>query len=135
MIAVDTNVLLRYIVQDDPVQSALAERFLEHDLSPQVPGFVSLVAVCEIAWALERTYDLPREAIADAIMGLTKTPQLEIEAGDLVRVAAAQTRFTIADTIIHLVGQARNCTGTVTFDRNFARMDGVDLLAGRERGN
>ena len=83
MIAVDTNVLLRYIVQDDPDQFALAERFLENDLSPQEPGFVSLVAVCEIAWALERTYDLPREGIADAIMGLTKPPQLEVEAEDL----------------------------------------------------
>lgn len=128
MIAVDTNVLLRYIVQDDPDQSALAERFLERDLSSQEPGFVSLVAVCEIAWALERTYDLPRDAIADAIMGLTRTPQLEIEAEDLVRAAAAQTRFTIADTIIHLVGQARNCAKTVTFDRKFARMEGVELL-------
>ena len=128
MIAVDTNVLLRYIVQDDLDQFALAERFLELDLSPQEPGFVSLVAVCEIAWALERTYDLPRETIANAIMGLTKTPQLELESEDLVRVAAAQTRFTIADTLIHLIGQARNCTGTVTFDRKFARMDGVELL-------
>ena len=127
MIAVDTNVLLRYIVQDDLDQFALAERFLERDLSPQAPGFVSLVAVCEIAWALERTYDLPREAIANAIMGLTKTPQLELESEDLVRVAAAQTRFTIADTLIHLIGQARNCVGTVTFDRKFARMDGVKL--------
>ena len=128
MIAVDTNVLLRYIVQDDLDQFALAERFLEQELSPQEPGFVSLVVVCEIAWALERTYDLPREAIANAIMGLTKTPQLEIESEDLVRAAAAQTRFTIADTLIHLVGQARNCVGTVTFDRKFARMDGVKLL-------
>lgn len=128
MIAVDTNVLLRYIVQDDRDQFALAERFLEQELSPQEPGFVSLVAVCEIAWALERTYDLPREAIANAIMGLTKTPQLELESEDLVRVAAAQTRFTIADTLIHLIGQARNCAGTVTFDRKFARMDGVELL-------
>ena len=128
MIAVDTNVLLRYIVQDDLDQFALAERFLEQELSPQEPGFVSLVVVCEIAWALERTYDLPREAIANAIMGLTKTPQLELESEDLVRVAAAQTRFTIADTLIHLIGQARNCVGTVTFDRKFARMDGVKLL-------
>ena len=128
MIAVDTNVLLRYIVQDDLDQFALAERFLEQELSPQEPGFVSLVVVCEIAWALERTYDLPREAIANAIMGLTKTPQLELESEDLVRVAAAQTRFTIADTLIHLVGQARNCVGTVTFDRKFARMDGAETL-------
>lgn len=128
MIAVDTNVLLRYIVQDDPAQSALAEHFLEHDISPHEPGFVSLIAVCEIAWALERTYDLPREAIADAIMTLTKTPQLEVEGEDLVRVAAGQTRFTIADTLIHLLGRARSCTATVTFDRKFARMDGVRLL-------
>ena len=128
MIAVDTNVLLRYIVQDDLDQFALAERFLEQELSPQEPGFVSLVVVCEIAWALERTYDLPREAIANAIMGLTKTPQLELESEDLVRVAAAQTRVPIADTLIHLIGQARNCVGTVTFDRKFARMDGVKLL-------
>ena len=128
MIAVDTNVLLRYIVQDDPAQFALAERFLERDLSSQEPGFISLVAVCEIAWALERTYDLPRDVVANAIMSLTRTPQLEIESEDLVRAAAAQTRFTIADTIIHLVGQARNCTRTVTFDRKFARMEGVELL-------
>lgn len=128
MIAIDTNVLLRYIVQDDADQFALAEAFLERDLSPQEPGFVSLVAVCEIAWALERTYDLSREAIADAIMGLTRTPQLEVEAEDIVRVAAGQTRFTIADTLIHLVGEARSCSGTVTFDRKFARIDGVELL-------
>ncbi len=54
MIGLDTNVLIRYLAQDDPVQSAKATEIIERQLTEESPGFVSVVAMAEIAWVLER---------------------------------------------------------------------------------
>ncbi len=128
MIAIDTNILLRYIVQDDPAQSPLATEFLENRLSETSRGFVSLVVVCEIVWALDKTYGLGREVIATAVAALLESPQLEVEAGKTVKLSLDQSQCGIADAIIHFIGRARDCTSTLTFDRKFARLEGVELL-------
>ena len=116
-------------MKDDPAQFAAAKAFLENELSAESPGFVSLVVVCELAWALSRAYGLERAPIADTIAELAATPQLTIEAVEVVSSAAAQTRFDIADAIIHLAGRRQGCETTVTFDRKFAKMKGVRMLA------
>ena len=52
MIGLDTNVIVRYVVQDDPRQSAAATRLMEKTLSAENPGFVAVVTLCEVAWVL-----------------------------------------------------------------------------------
>jgi len=56
MTGLDTNVLVRYLAQDDARQSAIATRWIEEELSPSQPGFVSLVVLVEVCWVLQRLY-------------------------------------------------------------------------------
>lgn len=128
MIALDTNVLLRYIVQDGGDQAQAANAFVERELSPASPGFVSLVVLCEMAWALGKTYRQPRSRIAGAVAALLEAPQVEVEAEPVVRAALSASAGDLADAVIHHVGQANGCVRTLTFDRKFARLAGVDLL-------
>ena len=69
MIGLDTNVLVRYMMQDDPEQSPLSTRLVE-SLSVESPGFVALVSVVELGWMLDAAYALDRHQIADAFEAL-----------------------------------------------------------------
>ncbi len=128
MIALDTNVLLRYLVQDGDDQATIATQLIEQLLSHDKRGFVSLPVVCEVAWALQSIYRQPRATIAMSISLLLDTMQVEVEAADIVAHAVAQTGCDIADAIIHFSARKHGCTKTVTFDKKFARLSGVELL-------
>ena len=80
MIGLDTNVLIRYLAQDDPVQSAKAAEILECLLTPKHPGFVSVVAMVEIVWVLDHAYGLTAQEIATAVERLLQVEVLAIEA-------------------------------------------------------
>ena len=64
MIGLDTNVLVRYVTQDDAEQARLAGRLLEHTLNPRNPGFVANIVLCELVWVLESGYGYAREPVA-----------------------------------------------------------------------
>jgi predicted nucleic-acid-binding protein len=70
MIGLDTNVLVRYLAQDDPAQSLKATELIERRLTEDEPGFISVVAMAEVAWVLERAYGLADQEIAAAIEGV-----------------------------------------------------------------
>lgn len=128
MIALDSNVLLRYVIDDDPIQSVRATLLIDNEFSAVAPGFVSLVVICEIIWAMTQTYGLPRANVVRTLTGLLDMAHLEIEARDIVRQAVLLPG-DIADAVIHLIGQQNGCSHTLTFDKKFARLDGVALLA------
>jgi predicted nucleic-acid-binding protein len=67
MIGLDTNVLVRYLTQDNPPQARLATELIERRLSEQDPGFISVVAMVETVWVLDRAYGLSAAAIAGVI--------------------------------------------------------------------
>ena len=79
MIGLDTNVLVRYLTQDDPVQSAKATEILERRLTPKIPGFVSVVAMVETVWVLDRAYGLTAQEIATTVERLLQVEVLAIE--------------------------------------------------------
>jgi len=64
---VDTNILVRYLVADDPPQLRAATRFIEHECSPQEPGFINRLVLAEVVWVLESSYKLPRSAVVNAL--------------------------------------------------------------------
>lgn len=132
MIGLDTNVLVRYLAQDDPKQSAVATRFIESRLTTENPGFVSTITLCEIAWVLADSYGADRKRIRDAIEGLLATKQLVIERSELVWKALRAWEGVPADFSDALIGQLAIAHGgekTVTFDRTAARLPGFELLA------
>jgi predicted nucleic-acid-binding protein len=128
MIAVDTNILVRYFAEDEPVQTEVARLFLEGEVSLEMPAFVSLVTLVELLWVLNDTYRIERAMQAKIIRELLTAPNIFLEADQLVRDALDLGHRDLADAIIHLIGQANGCTKTVTFDKKFARLDGVELL-------
>jgi predicted nucleic-acid-binding protein len=130
LIALDSSVILRYLTQDDTAQARAATRLMESTLSENKPGYVSIVVLLETIWVLQRGYGRSPEAIFDIVARLLQARQLTI--GDRVAVEAALSGGAgdLADRIIHELGRAAGCSETVTFDRRFARLEGVRLLSG-----
>jgi len=132
VVGIDTNVLVRYLAQDDPKQSAVATRFIEGRLSAENPGFVSTITLCEIAWVLADSYGADRKRIRDAVEALLATKQLVIERSELVWKALRAWEGVPADFSDALIGQlaiAHGSEKTVTFDRTAAKLPGFELLA------
>jgi predicted nucleic-acid-binding protein len=132
MIGLDTNVVVRYLAQDDPIQSRQATQLIERTLTEENPGFVSLVAMAETVWVLERAYGLSDRAIAAAIEAMLATDVLEIESEQEVytaMIALKDGSGSFADALIGALGTKAGCTHTFTFDRHAARLAGFTLLA------
>ena len=131
MIGLDTNVVIRYLAQDEPRQAAAATRLMERTLSVDNPGFVSIVVICEIAWALAECYAADRERLRTVIEGLLGTRQIIVESPALVWKALRSWRGSAADLSDALIGElaaAQGATETVTFDKAAARLAGFALL-------
>jgi predicted nucleic-acid-binding protein len=128
LIAVDSSVLVRYLVQDDPDQARLATSFLEDRLSEDQPGFVSAVVLVETIWVLRRGYRRSAADVAAAVTGLLRARQVHVEHRDAIAAALGGDGADLADRIILELGRKAGCSETVTFDRRFARLDGVKLL-------
>ena len=129
MIAVDTNILVRYFAEDDTVQTELARRFLECEATTERPAFVVLVTLVELLWVLADAYNVGKAILREVVTELLNAPNIVIERDEIVRIAMTGEHGDIADRIIHLVGEASGCSATYTFDKKFARLDGVELLA------
>lgn len=132
MIALDTSVVVRYIVQDEPRQSAAATRLMEKVLDAENPGFISLVTLCEIAWVLEECYGADRARIRKVVEGLLGTKQIHVEAAELVWKALrawAGTTADLSDAIIGQVALARSADKIVTFDKTAAKLPSFELLS------
>ncbi|UYP67596.1 type II toxin-antitoxin system VapC family toxin [Thalassobacter stenotrophicus] len=130
MIALDTNVLVRFLVQDDPEQAELATRVIEQ-LTDDARGFVSREVLIELVWVLERAYKLSRAEIAVALDGLLSATELDIEGSDEVAPALELYRndgFGFADLMIAAAARRAGATEMVTFDRQAARLPGVHLI-------
>ena len=79
MIGLDTNILVRYLAQDDPVQSPKAREIIERRLTEENPGFVSVVAMVETVWVLERAYGFAAHEIATAVERMLQADVLVVE--------------------------------------------------------
>jgi predicted nucleic-acid-binding protein len=130
VIAVDTSVLVRYVMQDDRHQSARANALFETELSDRNPGFLTLVTLAEFYWVLRRRFGVPAARIGEAVRELLAAPAILVEQIEVVEAALTQQRSDFADCLVHYSGAAAGCERTVTFDRTFARIDGVELLRG-----
>jgi predicted nucleic-acid-binding protein len=130
MIGLDTNILARYFVQDDPVQSEKAIHIVEHSLTVANPGFVSVVVLAELAWVLNGSYGFSHVAIAGVIERMIAADLLLLECEDEVEqamIAAKNGLGSFADALIAELGQSAGCTHTLTFDRKASRLPGFRL--------
>lgn len=131
MIALDTNVLVRFLVQDEPLQAQLATNVIDQ-LTDEAQGFVSREVLIELVWVLERAYRLGRAEIAVALDGLLSATELNIEGSDEFAPALELYRndgFGFADLMIAAAARRAGANELVTFDRKAARLPGVRLLS------
>lgn len=131
MIGLDTNVVVRFIVQDDEVQSPVATRFVAR-LTREIPGFISAVVLAEISWVLARAYKAPRRDVAAAIEGLLRSAELVIENAEAAYRALgaylAADAGDFADALIAETARLAGADQVVTFDRRAASAFGMRAI-------
>ncbi len=138
MIGLDTNVLVRYLTQDDPGQAAITNRLVEERLTSRNPGFVTSIVLVEVIWVLETCYQQPKNAIQNVVNALLTTKQLMIDEADLVYLALK--RFStgnadFSDALITVICESRGCTSTVSFDKKAGSVGMIDINdAGKSGG-
>ncbi|KAF2406174.1 PIN domain-containing protein [Pseudomonas antarctica] len=130
MIGLDTNVLVRYVTQDDPVQSPKASELIE-SLTALSPGFVSLVSVVELVWVLQSCYQSAKSEVVTVLETLLRTRELTVEHAEIIwqalrRFTAGKADF--ADYLIERCAHAAGCEYTATFDLNAAKATGMKRL-------
>jgi predicted nucleic-acid-binding protein len=130
MIGLDTNILVRYLSQDDPVQSPKAKEILERRLTEKDPGFVSVVAMVETVWVLDRAYGVSSQEISGAVERMLQTDVLIVENEQEVFTAMVALRSgegSFADALIGALGTRAGCARTLTFDHKALRLPGFEL--------
>lgn len=130
MTALDTKVIVRYLVEDN-AGHAEAARALLYRLTPDSPGFICREVIFEVAWVLERSYGFPRTQVAEALMDLTASDTLVVENSD--DVAAAAHRFRqggagFSDLMILSATERAGATPFYTFDKELASIPGAFLM-------
>ena len=130
MTGLDTNVLVRYVMQDDPAQSPQATGLVE-SLTADAPGFVALVSVVELVWVLASCYGLTREQLAQALELLLRTREVVVDRADIVLKALRVFKATsaeFADCLIERTAAGAGCERTMTFDVGTSKAAGMTLI-------
>ena len=131
MIALDTNVLIRFLTNDDKHQAEVA-RMLLSDLSADNPGFISREVTLELTWVLNRAYGYSSDKIANVLEYLIATRGIKFETDDDIFDAIYRFRkrgVEFADLMIVAAAKRQGAQPLYTFDEKLAKIDGVELLA------
>jgi len=130
MIALDTNVLVRFLTQDDDAQFQVAAGLIE-GCTRDVPGYVCREVMIELVWVLERAYKYSREEIAEALLSIVTASQLSVEnAQDIASVVNLYRKegYDFADLMIRQAANRSGASVLKTFDLKLAKLAGVELL-------
>lgn len=130
MIGLDTNVLVRYIAQDDVHQSLAATKLIEQKCSPENPGYVSLVTLIQVVWVSETCYDAQRKEVAEIVRNLLGARQLVLQETETIwkalRLFESGTA-DFADYMVERLAAGAGCSETFTFDKKAAKA-GMKIL-------
>mgnify|MGYP000613183840 CR=1 FL=1 len=132
MIGLDTNVLVRYVVQDDPKQSLQATRLIE-SLTADAPGYVSETSVVELVWVLSGCYAATKTEIYEVLETLLRTKEIVVAHADTVWKALRvfkDSKADFADCLIERSANEAGCSYTATFDRDAAKYCGMRYISG-----
>ena len=130
MKGLDTNVLVRLVTADDPVQVGRAQRFLRQHRR-HGPFWVDWIVLCELVWTLRTTFGFDRDQIASVLTRLLSSAEVTVEGHPVVRDALylfRTSRADFADCLIGLSNGLSGCERTVTFDRRAAELDEFELI-------
>lgn len=131
MIGLDTNVIVRYLTNDDPEQFKLAENILETELNSHNQGFISLIVLIETVWVLKSCYQQDKDSLIHIIESLLTTKQIYIEKSDYAFRALRlwqKGNGDYSDALITIISNENNCEYILTFDKK-ATSVGMKLLS------
>ena len=131
MIGLDTNVLVRHIVQDDKEEARAASRLIESRCMADDPGLISLVVLCELVWVLDRGYGYDRGTIASVLRRLLSVQDLQVERSELAWLALhlyEKGKADFADFVIGLSHRDQGAQITYTFDRRASECELFELM-------
>jgi predicted nucleic-acid-binding protein len=131
MIGIDTNVLVRYLVQDDDGQSALASEFIEESISVEKPGYITLISLVEVVWVLKSCYTVNKNDLCTIVRMILETKQFIIEKSESCYRALKsfeEGNSDFSDALIFTLSKDAGCFETMTFDKK-AMSVGMKLLS------
>ena len=130
MIGLDTNVLARYLSQDDPTQSARASALID-SFTPENPGFIPLVSLVELVWVMQSCYQAKKVEIVQILQTLLGTRELIVENAETAIKALrvySGSKADFSDCLIERSANKAGCDYCVSFDTNAIRDAGFQKL-------
>jgi predicted nucleic-acid-binding protein len=134
--ALDTNILVRFLVADDPAQSGRVREIFQAAERGREPLFIATTVLLETIWVLGSVYDTPRENILMALGQLARLPFLKFERPQVVRRLVEEgrnSRADLADLLIGLCGAESGCATTLTFDRRLERSPFFEVIGAKRQ--
>lgn len=131
MKALDTNVLLRYFIVDDPKQAAAAKRLIE-SCTADNPAFINTIVLCELIWTLKIKYDYDKPLLAKMLEKILEAEQLQVESAAAVQIALdiyRNHKVDFSDALIGVINKQNSYQKTATFDKKAAKLDSFELLS------
>jgi predicted nucleic-acid-binding protein len=131
VIGIDTNILVRFLVDDDPAQNAVARLFLSARTAEE-PAYISAIVIAETVWILHNRLNYPMSVVAELVQNLLAADGLVIECTEELDalLSTGQPLADLADYLIAWAAKRAGARTTLTFDkRAAARVSGMELLA------
>lgn len=128
MLGLDTNVILRYVMADDPVQFATARRIIETRISESEPGYLNDIVLCELVWTLRRAFHKSRADVGRLLEQLFDTRQLAFREPRLLAEALnlfRNSKADFSDCLLAARNLAEGCETTLTFDADAQSLMGM----------
>jgi predicted nucleic-acid-binding protein len=132
MQGIDTNVLVRFVVQDDKRQAALASELIENHCSAENPAVISLIVLCEFVWVLSFAYNYSREQISSVLKQILVTECFDVAKHDLAWSSMLDYSLGVgdyADCLIARLNELNGAVTTFTFDKKAGRNSRFTLLS------
>ncbi|MFC3121859.1 PIN domain-containing protein [Agaribacter flavus] len=131
MIGIDTNILIRYLAQDDKAQALLASTLIEEKLTANTPGFISMITLVEITWVLQKCYRASKNDLCSTIKMILETKQFQVERAESCYRALKLFEMgsgDFSDALISSISKDAGCSCVMTFDKK-AQSVGMELLS------
>jgi predicted nucleic-acid-binding protein len=131
MIGLDTNILVRYLTQDDQEQAEKAVKLIESNLNQKCSMFINNIVFCELIWVLERGYKYSKQQIASAIRMLLGAQEFAFEQLDSLWIALdkyEKDKIDFSDALIGELNKSYKCAHTYSFDTQASKMSNFELL-------
>jgi predicted nucleic-acid-binding protein len=131
MLGIDTNVLVRFLVQDDPAQFEKALKLIKREVAAGRRVFINQLVLLETEWVLRSRYAAPKEKIIAAISGLLEAVDVQLEDEAAIEEALymwKEASADFADCLIAAKNRRMGCRETATFDIKAAKLQGFVVV-------